>query len=139
MRIWKNVVTLTLMGVAAGAAAAQSQPANQTQPQSSSAAAGPVVTVDQAIDRITAREREQVATFRRFSPIIETYIQEMKSDKDMGAIPVKDHYFLGQADLSKGIVDHSMLGARKGKFDAVNPIVHMSGMFTSSYVPEGFL
>jgi hypothetical protein len=139
MRIWKNVVMLTLMGVAAGAAAAQSQPANQTQPQSSSAAAGPVVTVDQAIDRITAREREQVATFRRFSPIIETYIQEMKSDKDMGAIPVKDHYFLGQADLSKGIVDHSMLGARKGKFDAVNPIVHMSGMFTSSYVPEGFL
>jgi hypothetical protein len=139
MRIWKNVVTFTLMGVAAGAAAAQSQPANQTQPQSSSAAAGPVVTVDQAIDRITAREREQVATFRRFSPIIETYIQEMKSDKDMGAIPVKDHYFLGQADLSKGIVDHSMLGARKGKFDAVNPIVHMSGMFTSSYVPEGFL
>ena len=139
MRIWKNVVMLTLMGVVAGAAAAQSQPANQTQPQSSSVAAGPVVTVDQAIDRITAREREQVATFRRFSPIIETYIQEMKSDKDMGAIPVKDHYFLGQADLSKGIVDHSMLGARKGKFDAVNPIVHMSGMFTSSYVPEGFL
>jgi hypothetical protein len=139
MRIWKNVLTLTLLGVAAGSAAAQSQPANQTQPQSTPAAAGPVVTVDQAIDRITAREREQIATFRRFSPIIETYIQEMKSDKDMGAVPVKDHYFLGQADLSKGIVDHSMLGARKGKFDAVNPLVHMSGMFTSSYVPEGFL
>jgi hypothetical protein len=139
MRIWKNVVTLTLLGVAAGAAAAQTQPVNQTQPQSTPSAAGPVVTVDQAIDRITAREREQIATFRRFSPIIETYIQEMKSDKDMGAVPVKDHYFLGQADLSKGIVDHSMLGARKGKFDAVNPIVHMSGMFSSSYVPEGFL
>jgi len=139
MRIWKNVLTLTLLGVAAGSAAAQSQPANQTQPQSTPAASGPVVTVDQAIDRITAREREQIATFRRFSPIIETYIQEMKSDKDMGAVPVKDHYFLGQADLSKGIVDHSMLGARKGKFDAVNPLVHMSGMFTSSYVPEGFL
>src|ERR1700735_3185297 len=139
MRIWKNVVTLTLLGVAAGAAAAQTQPVNQTQPQSTPSAAGPVVTVDQAIDRITAREREQIATFRRFSPIIETYIQEMKSDKDMGAVPVKDHYFLGQADLSRGIVDHTMLTARKGKFDAVNPLVHMSGMFTSSYVPEGFL
>ena len=101
MRIWKNVLTLTLLGVAAGSAAAQSQPANQTQPQSTPAAAGPVVTVDQAIDRITAREREQIATFRRFSPIIETYIQEMKSDKDMGAVPVKDHYFLGQADRSE--------------------------------------
>ncbi|MGC1383312.1 MAG: hypothetical protein WA823_06010 [Candidatus Acidiferrales bacterium] len=139
MRIWKNVcLSLTLIGAAAGAISAQTQPVNQTQPQSNPAAS-PVVTVDQAIDRIIAREREETATIRRFSPIIETYIQEMKSDKEMGAIPVKDHYFLGQADLSKGIVDHSMLGARKGKFDAVNPLVHMSGMFTSSYVPEGFL
>jgi hypothetical protein len=113
--------------------AAQSQ-----QPPSQTSGAA-VVTVDQAIDRVIAREKEEVATIRRFNPIIETYIQEMKSDKDMGAVPVKDHYFLGQADLSKGIVDHSMLGARKGKFDAVNPMVHMSGMFTSSYVPEGFL
>lgn len=139
MRIWKNVcLSLTLIGAAAGAVSAQTQPVNQTQPQSNSAAT-PVLTVDQAIDHIIAREREEVATIRRFSPIIETYIQEMKSDKEMGAIPVKDHYFLGQADLSKGIVDHTMLTGRKGKFDAVNPLVHMSGMFTSSYVPEGFL
>ncbi len=97
------------------------------------------MTVDQAIDHLIAREHDEVATIRRFSPLIETYIQDMKTDKEMGAIPVKDHYFLGQADLSKGIVDNSMLGARKGKFDAFNPISHMSGLFTSSYVPEGFL
>ncbi len=109
MRIWKNVcLSLTLIGAAAGAVSAQTQPVNQTQPQSNSAAT-PVITVDQAIDRIIAREHEEIATIRRFSPIIETYIQDMKPDKDMGAIPVKDHYFLGQADLSKGIVDHSML------------------------------
>ncbi|MGC1635778.1 MAG: hypothetical protein WA744_10030, partial [Candidatus Acidiferrales bacterium] len=65
--------------------------------------------------------------------------QDMKADKEMGAIPVKDHYFLGQADLSKGIVDNTMLHPRKGKFDQFNPLSHMSGFFTSSYVPEGFL
>src|SRR6202044_1931525 len=32
-----------------------------------------------------------------------------------------------------------MLHARRGKFDAFNPLTHMSGLFTSSYVPEGFL
>jgi hypothetical protein len=134
MRMWKNFcLSLTLLGTAAGSLAAQPQQAPSQSPQA------PVVTVDQAIDRVIAREKEEIATIRRFSPIIETYIQEMKSDKDMGAVPVKDHYFLGQADLSKGIVDHTMLTARKGKFDAVNPLVHMSGMFTSSYVPEGFL
>ena len=115
------------------------QTADQTQPQAGANNSAPVVTVDQAIDHLIAREHDEVATIRRFSPLIETYIQDMKTDKEMGAIPVKDHYFLGQADLSKGIVDNSMLGARKGKFDAFNPISHMSGLFTSSYVPEGFL
>ncbi len=124
----------------AGSVSAQTtQTADQTQPQAGANTSAPVVTVDQAIDHLIAREHDEVATIRRFSPLIETYIQDMKTDKEMGAIPVKDHYFLGQADLSKGIVDNSMLGARKGKFDAFNPISHMSGLFTSSYVPEGFL
>ncbi len=124
----------------AGSVSAQTtQTADQTRPQAGANTSAPVVTVDQAIDHLIAREHDEIATIRRFSPLIETYIQDMKTDKEMGAIPVKDHYFLGQADLSKGIVDNSMLGARKGKFDAFNPISHMSGLFTSSYVPEGFL
>jgi hypothetical protein len=139
MRTCKSIgLTFMLAGFLAGSVSAQTTPtADQTQPQANSSA--PVVTVDQAIDHLIAREHDEVATIRRFSPLIETYIQDMKTDKEMGAIPVKDHYFLGQADLSKGIVDNSMLGARKGKFDAFNPISHMSGLFTSSYVPEGFL
>jgi hypothetical protein len=134
-------LAIILAGFLAGSVHAQAttQTADQTQPQAGTSSSGPVVTVDQAIDHLIAREHDEVATIRRFSPLIETYIQDMKSDKEMGAIPVKDHYFLGQADLSKGIVDNSMLGARKGKFDAFNPISHMSGLFTSSYVPEGFL
>jgi hypothetical protein len=131
---------IILAGCLAGSVSAQTtQTADQTQPQARANTAAPVVTVDQAIDHLIAREHDEVATIRRFSPLIETYIQDMKTDKEMGAIPVKDHYFLGQADLSKGIVDNSMLGARKGKFDAFNPLSHMSGLFTSSYVPEGFL
>ncbi len=131
---------IILASCLAGTVSAQTtQTADQTQPQVGANSSAPVVTVDQAIDHLIAREHDEVATIRRFSPLIETYIQDMKTDKEMGAIPVKDHYFLGQADLSKGIVDNSMLGARKGKFDAFNPISHMSGLFTSSYVPEGFL
>jgi hypothetical protein len=86
-----------------------------------------------------AREHDEIAAMRRYNPIVETYIQDMKPDPAMGAIPVRDHYFLGQADLSKGIVDRSMLNRRKGKLDQFNPISHLSGFFTSSYVPEGFL
>lgn len=142
MRTCKNFYLSILMaGALAGVATAQTQTADQTQPQTGTATAGPVTTVNQAVDRIVAREHDEIATIRRFNPIIETYIQDMKPDKDMGAIPVKDHYFLGQANLSRGIVDASMLSSRKrgGKFDEFNPISHLSGLFGSAYVPEGFL
>ncbi|MGA7914036.1 MAG: hypothetical protein WCA00_02280 [Candidatus Acidiferrales bacterium] len=141
MRTCKSFcLAIMLAGTLAGTVSAQTtQTADQTQPQVGNSTAAPVVTVDQAIDRIIAREHDEVATIRRFSPLIETYIQDMKADKEMGAIPVKDHYFLGQADLSKGIVDNTMLHPRKGKFDQFNPLSHMSGFFGSSYVPEGFL
>jgi len=142
MRTSKNLILTLFLGSAlAGAAFAQNpiQTADQTQPQAGASTTGPVTTVDQAIDRLIAREHDEIATIRRYNPIIETYIQDMKPDKDMGAVPVKDHYFLGQAELAKGVVDNSMLTKRKGKFDAFNPISHMSGLFTSSYVPEGFL
>jgi len=137
----KFMLGVILVGALAGAAAAQSQTqtADQTQPQVGTSPGVPVTTVDQAIDRVIAREHDELATIRRYNPIIETYIQDMKPDKDMGSIPVKDHYFLGQADLAKGVVDNSMLTRKKGKLDAFNPISHLGGMFTSSYVPEGFL
>jgi hypothetical protein len=139
MSTFKNFCfTVLLAGSLAGIASAQNtQTADQTQPQA--ATAGPVTTVDQAIDRVIAREHEEIATIRRFNPVIETYIQDMKPDKEMGTMPVRDHYFLGQADLTKGIVDHSMLNGKKGKLDAINPISHLSGMFSSSYIPDGFL
>jgi hypothetical protein len=140
MRTLKNIfLTVLLAGSLASTASAQNtQTADQTQPQAGATAA-PVTTVDQAIDRVISREHEEVATIRRFNPVIETYIQDMKPDKDMGTVPVRDHYFLGQADLSKGVVDHSMLNGKKGKLDAINPISHLNGMFSSSYIPDGFL
>jgi hypothetical protein len=132
-------LAMLLAGGLTGVASAQTtQTADQTQPQAGAAAA-PVTTVDQAIDRVIAREHEEIATIRRFNPVIETYIQDMKPDKDMGAVPVKDHYFLGQADLSQGVVDRSMLEAKKGRLESFNPISHLSGMFSSSYIPDGFL
>jgi len=140
MVTWKSFcLAILLAGGLTGVASAQStQTADQTQPQAGVTGA-PVTTVDQAIDRVIARERDEIATIRRFNPVIETYIQDMKPDKDMGAVPVKDHYFLGQADLSKGVLDRSMLETKKGKMAAFNPIAHLSGMFSSSYIPDGFL
>ena len=141
MRTWKNMCLATaLVGALAGVAGAQTkQTADQTQPQPGNSTDSSVTTVNQAIDRMIAREHDENATIRRYNPIIETYIQDMRPDKDMGAIPVKDHYFLGQANLAKGVVDNSMLDKKKSKMAELNPLSHVSGFFTSSYIPEGFL
>jgi hypothetical protein len=138
MRTWKNILTgFVLAGAFAGAAGAQqAQPVDQTQPQP----AGQVTTVNQAIDRIVAREHDENAAIRRYNPIVETYIQDMKPDPQMGNIPVKDHYFLGQAQLSQGVVDDNMLGNKtRHKIDEFNPLYHVTGFFSNSYIPAGFL
>lgn len=140
MRVWQGFIFSILISSAlGGAASAQTQAANQTQPQVENSTAGAVTTVNQAIDRIIAREHDEVATIRRYTPIIETYIQDMKPDKDMGAVPVDDRYFLGEANLAKGVVDNSMLARKKGKFDALNPLAHLGDLFTFDFVPAGFL
>jgi hypothetical protein len=132
--------SLVVLGALAGTASAQLQNADQTQPRTdSSTLSAPVTTANQAIDHIIAREHDEVATIKTYNPIIETYVQDMKPDKQFGAVPVRDHYFLGQAMLSKGVVDDSMISRKKGKADEFNPIAHLSGYFTSSYVPDGFL
>jgi hypothetical protein len=142
MCTWKNcLLALFLAGAFAGAAGAQqTQTADETQPQAGNSTASPVTTVNQAIDRVIAREHDENATIRRYNPIIETYIQDMKPDPQMGFIPVRDHYFLGQAILSKGVVDQSMLeGKGRHKMDEFNPLYHLGGFFESSYIPAGFL
>lgn len=135
------VVAIVSAGIFASAAAGQTQTANRAQLQTGNSTAGVVTTVDQAIDRIIARERDEVAAIRQYSPIVETYVQDMKPDAEMGIVPVRDHYFLGQAQLSKGIADDSMLEKKdkkkKGRAGVFNPFSHPEG--SSSYDPKGFL
>ncbi len=97
---------------------------------------------DQIVDRIVAAENHEIATIRRYGPIVEIYIQEMKPDKEVGNVPSKDHYFLGLADLKKGVIDHSLLDKPKGsmeKFNPAAPFAHLSEFFSTQYEPNGFL
>jgi len=131
----KIALLIFSMAVLAVTASAQSQSNHTQAPDEAQAPTQPVTTVDQAIDRMIAREHDEMAAIRRYSPIVETYAQDMKPDKDVGLVPIGDHYFLGQADLSKGIVDNSMISVKKTKLGQLNPIAHLSAYFSSSYMP----
>jgi hypothetical protein len=127
MHTWNRFsLALILAGTLAGAAPAQPHPGNQ--PQTGNSPASQVTTVDQAIDRIIAREHDENAVIKGYSPIVETYVQDMKSDPQLGAVPFRDHYYLGQADLSNGVVDNSILEKKKkGKIEDLNPVSHGAG------------
>jgi hypothetical protein len=126
MRAWMKTFLLATIVVAFPGWLGAQQPSNST--------------VDQVVDRITAREQKEVETIRQYSPLIETYIQDMHPDKELGTIPTKDHYFIGLADFKKGVVDHSLIDKKgiKSKF-ASGPLGHLNDLFSSQYVPEGFL
>jgi len=96
-------------------------------------------SVDQVVDRITAREQKEVQVIRQYSPLIETYIQDLRPDKELGNTPQRDHYFLGLADFKKGVVDHSLLDKKGVRGKTSGPLSHVSDFFSSEYVPEGFL
>ncbi len=143
--MWRNsflfVSLASLLHYIAFAQVQTQQSADQTSAQSDrlQPSSPPVTSVRQAIDRIVAREHDEVATIRRFNPIIEIYIQDLKSDKDSGSVPARDHYFVGQADLSQDVIHNFMPTKGKARVDALNPISHLTGNFSSFYAPDRFL
>jgi hypothetical protein len=94
--------------------------------------------LDQIIDKIIAREHVQMESFRQYSPLVETYIQNMKNDKAAGWQPAGDTYFLGRAQLAKGVEIESLTeqgGVRHGIMNGFKGIFS----FGVEYLPRGFL
>ena len=90
---------------------------------------------DQVVDRIVEREHFFVAQMRHMHPLVETYIQDMKSDKELGAVPVGDHYFLGRLDLTNGTDDRSFIG-RPGFGRRM--MTAMTSLYSMHFLPLGF-
>jgi len=94
------------------------------------------LTPEAAIDKIVAQEQAEVGLVRQYSPLVETYIQYLRLDKQLGAVPAGDKYFLGRAELSKGValepldrdegLKHKLLG-------------NWAEFFSSEFLPRGFL
>src|SRR6185437_11454517 len=136
----RYVVGATLGLVLAGGLAAQTQPQTTQTPERLVITPSQPGTEAEVIDRIIAREHQEVATLRHFNPVVETYVQDMKPDAQLGSVPQRDHYYLGVAELSKGVVDRSMLPRDdSGWKHKLNPIKDVGDLLGNSYVPSGFL
>jgi hypothetical protein len=121
-----GILVLVWWGTGTIAAAAAPEPADQPK------------TMDQVVDRVVTNENRLNQQMRRYSPLVETYIQNLKPDKELGFVPAGDRYFLGRADFHRGIELVSLSETQtKGKkiFGAVGNFFS----FAMQFLPDGFL
>ena len=60
-------------------------------------------TIDQVVDRLVERERNLMKMLEDRTPIVETYLQNVTFDAQLGPVPRDDRYFLGRMDFSESI------------------------------------
>jgi len=91
----------------------------------------------EAIDKIVAQEQAEAGLLRRYAPLVETYVQYLRPDKQLGAAPSRDKYFLGRANLAKGVdvepLEHDSGGVRRKVLGGLGSI------FSNEFLPSGFL
>jgi hypothetical protein len=123
----KNILVL-ILGACASVPLMANTPAGADQPR----------TMDQALDRVISNEQRMYGQMRNYSPLVETYIQNLKPDKDLGEVPAGDKYFLGRANFEKG-VNLVPLTDTAGKGRKVVGSIGNFFSFAMQYLPDGFL
>src|SRR6185437_1370339 len=88
-------------------------------------------SINRVINRIVDREHDEIVAFRRFHPIVETYVQN-RSVRAGEPHLTGDFYLLGQASFMADHLAVTPLVERKGQRV-------MKGQFMSDYDPRGFL
>jgi hypothetical protein len=136
MRIWHWVIAAFLLLTLTANA---QQSANTSSPRATSrtsVSAALPTEMDQAVDRLIKREHALMELLNTRTPIVETYLQDLKFDPQVGPVPGQDHYFLGRMDLGD-TVDRREYLSKDTSFEK-----HLLGGFNKlyklEYKPMGF-
>src|SRR2546426_234767 len=120
------IFVLILSGLGTMAATEAPKPADQPR------------TMEEVIDRVITNENRANQQIKQYSPLVETYIQNLKPDKEVGYTPAGDKYFLGRADFSKGVSLVSLTDTN-GKGKKIFGSIGNFFSFALQFVPDGFL
>jgi hypothetical protein len=131
--------------------AAQSAPAavpstSQAQSQQASAGTTPAptpsampapTTMDQVVDRFIEREHGLMKALATRTPVVETYLQNLAADPQLGPVPSGDHYFLGRLDMGE-TVDRKDYLKEQDKGMQTRLMGGFNKLFKVEYQPIGF-
>ncbi len=119
-------------------AQAAPEPQLSTRDATAQQATAAAASFDQVVDRAIEREHFFMAQMKQLHPLVETYLQNLKADKDLGApVPVSDVYFLGRLDMSEGTDDRTFTSpttAGLGK----RMLSKLSNVYSMKFLPLGF-
>jgi hypothetical protein len=117
---------------------AAAQPANSAGQSAAaySATMAPPTTMDQVVDRAIQREHALMEMLKTRTPLVETYLQNLKPDPKLGPVPSEDHYFLGRLDLGQSVDRRDYLS--KDESFEKNLLGGVTKMFKFEYKPMGF-
>jgi hypothetical protein len=138
--------TMTATAQQSASAPQNLQPASTTQSattpaQPSQANLAPPTTMDQVVDRVILREKDLIKFLAPRTPIVETYLQDLTQDTQLGPVPQNDHYFLGRMDLSDSIDRNDYLQDKgKDKEEGMKQrlLGGLTKKFKLQYQPLGF-
>ena len=113
---------------------------NTPQPTTSTPAPMPATatptTMDQVVDRAIEREHALITFLETRTPLVETYLQNLQLDPQMGPSPKQDHYFFGRLDLSDSVDRQDYLSG-ESSFQS-RMLGGVSKLFKFEYKPIGF-
>ena len=110
-------------------AAIEPAPAPSAQPQPT--------TMDQVVDRFIEREHGLMKVLATRTPVVETYLQNLNADPQLGPVPREDHYFLGRMDMGE-TVDRKDYLKEQDKGMQTRMMGGFNKLFKVQYQPLGF-
>ena len=60
-------------------------------------------TMDQVVNLFIEREHGLIKVLANRTPVVETYLQNLTADPQLGPVPSEDHYFLGRLDMGETV------------------------------------
>ena len=102
--------------------------------QEAAPAAGAPVSLDALIERVVKSETALASRMATYRPRTEVYMQHLEPDATLGAIPIRDDYYLGEF-LAADAPAVSEMTAGRGWFRASGLMDRPYGF---DYVPSGF-
>jgi Peptidase family M48 len=94
-------------------------------------------TMDQVVNLFIEREHGLIKVLSNRTPVVETYLQNLVSDPQLGPIPSGDHYFLGRMDMGES-VDRKDYLKEEEKGMQTRLMGGFQKLFKVQYQPLGF-